>query len=280
MSIIAPLEKKNLKQLFHIENGYSDNGQQVLSLRLGARHGSFAITNKSGTELHQLAYCATDEWNEKELAEFMATYPSLSNSFYEVLVSYDFPESVFIPSADYKMEDAGLLLAAVAGNSRTTNTISELITGWQLYNVYAVAKEMQEWLSQKFPAARCRHQYSLGIKNVNAAEAGGNLAIDFRTDIFTVFAASDSKLLLAQTFEYSTPDDVLYYLLKICQQFSLSQQEVKLQLSGLIDKQSSLYKELYQYFINLDFREASWNAGGEYPAHFFTSLNDLARCAS
>jgi hypothetical protein len=52
-------------------------------------------------------------------------------------------------------------------------------------------------------------------------------------------------------------------------------------LSGLIDKQSALYKELYQYFINIEFSEAGWNmAGTEYPAHFFTSLNDLAQCVS
>jgi hypothetical protein len=92
--------------------------------------------------------------------------------------------------------------------------------------------------------------------------------------------AKDSKLILAQSFPYSTPEDVVYYLLKACQQFSLSQKEVSVHLSGLIDKQSSLFKELYQYFIHPEFREAGWNSGSEFPAHFFTSLNDLAQCAS
>ncbi|HNA96743.1 MAG TPA: DUF3822 domain-containing protein, partial [Chitinophagaceae bacterium] len=65
------------------------------------------------------------------------------------------------------------------------------------------------------------------------------------------------------------------------QQFSLSQQTVSVRLSGLIDKQSALYKDLYQYFREITFREAGWHTvEPEYPAHFFTSLNDLAPCVS
>jgi Protein of unknown function (DUF3822) len=221
-----------------------------------------------------------DEQNEKELSVFFATYPSLNNSFYEIQVSYDFSQSILMSLKEYKQEDAALLLSTVSGNTGNANIISELIAEWQLYNIYAVPKEMQEQLIQKFPVARCRHQYSLAIKNVNAGDVGGSLSVDFGKDDFTLIAAKSGKFLLAQTFEYATPEDVLFYLLKTCQQFSLSQQEVQLQLSGLIDKQSSLYNELYQYFKNVEFREANWNIESKYPAHFFTSLNDLARCVS
>jgi len=71
----------------------------------------------------------------------------------------------------------------------------------------------------------------------------------------------------------------LYYLVKISNQFSLSRQELLLQLSGLIDQDSALFTELSQYFLQLEFRPGLWQDTG-YPDHFFTSLNDLARCAS
>jgi hypothetical protein len=114
---------------------------------------------------------------------------------------------------------------------------------------------------------------------VIAATEEGNMYVDFRPDDFTVLLVKSSRLLLAQTYTYSTPEDVVYYLLKICAQLGLSQQELQLQVSGLIDSDSALYKELYQYFLNIEFRESGWQ-GNEYPAHFFTTLNDLARCAS
>ncbi len=251
-----------------------------MSVRLGEKHGSFAITDKSGNELYQLFYCTTDEWSKEDLADFLTSYPVLNDSFYQVQVAYDFPQSVMYSSKEFKQEDAGLLLNSLSFNSSNVNAITEPIAEWQFYNNYAVPKEIQEWVNKIFSVSKFRHQYSLEMNNLNSVSAGGSMLIDFRKDDFTMVVAKDSKFLLAQTFDYSTPADVLYYLLKICQQFSLSQQELQLQLSGLIDKQSSLYNELYQYFINVEFRQASWNVSNEYPAHFFTSLNDLAKCAS
>ena len=269
-----------MKQLFHIERGDAENVQQVLSLRLGEKHGSFAITNKTGNELYELAYCTVEEWNENSGADFTAAYPALNNSFYRVLIAYDCSKSVLTPASLYKPEESRIFLTTTQGVLSGHHIISELIAEWQLYNTYAVPDEMHKWVNQKFPAAKCRHQYSLAVKRINAANNEGSLLVDFRTDEFTFLVAKGSRLMLAQSFPYSTPEDVAYYLLKACQQFSLSQKEVSVQLSGLIDKQSSLFKELYQYFINVEFREAGWNTGSDYPAHFFTSLNDLAQCAS
>jgi hypothetical protein len=124
------------------------------------------------------------------------------------------------------------------------------------------------------------HQYSVSIFNLNAAAEEGKLLIDFSNNEFSVVAGRRSKFLFAENFGYETPEDVLFYMLKICEQFSLSPKHVVVELSGLIEKESSLYKELYQYFINIGFRNAIWNAAGEYPAHFFTSFNDIIRCAS
>ncbi len=269
-----------MKQLFHIERGTADNMEQVLSLRLGEKHGSFTITNKQGNELYELTYCSVEEWKENSLTEFFAAYPALHNSFYQVLIVYDYPQNILIPSAIYNPGESQLLLRTMNGVLHGSHIISELISEWQLYNIYAVPDEVYKRVNQKFPAATSRHQYSLSVKKINAAGSEGSMSVDFRQNDFTVIAGRQSRILLAQTFEYTTPEDVLYYLLKTCQQFSMSQKEVSLQLSGLIDKQSSLYKELYQYFINIGFREAVWNTGTDYPAHFFTSLNDLAQCAS
>ena len=252
---------------------------QVLSLRLGENHTSFAITDKTGKELYELAYGSTGR-DKDELADFINNYPSLQNSFYQVLIAYDQPQSILTPSAIYQPETAPLFLRATYGVMVGSDIISELISEWQLYNTYAVPREQFKWINQKFPAARSWHQYSLAVKKINAAGDSGYLLVDFRPDDFTLLVSKESKLILAQCFSYTTPGDVLYYLLKTCRQFSLSQKDVNLQLSGLIDQNSALYKELYLYFMNIEFREAGWNTGNDYPAHFFTSLNDLAQCAS
>ena len=269
-----------MKELFHIINNNPENVQRVLSMRLGEKHASFVITDKSGNELNELAYCSVEDWNDNILTDFFNQYPSIHHPFYQVFVAYDFPQSILMPSSVYQSGEAQLFLKSTHGTITGSQTVSELIPEWQLYNTYSVPDEISKWIKEKYPSAKTMHQYSLGVKKISAAGQEGILSVDFRKDDLTILVAGNSRLLLSQSFPYKTPEDVLYYLLKSCSQFSFSQQEVNVQLSGLIEKESSLYKELYQYFINLEFREAAWKTGNEYPAHYFTSLNDLARCAS
>jgi hypothetical protein len=89
-------------------------------------------------------------------------------------------------------------------------------------------------------------------------------------------------LQLAQIYQYTTPLDVAYYLLKIVAAFGFNQSQVYLVLSGLIDEKSALYKELQSYFIQLHFSRPQQLAlpESELPAHFFTSIYNLAACAS
>ena len=268
-----------MKQLFHIANGGTDLAEQVLALRVGEQHASFAITSKKGAELRELAYCTAEEWTAKQLEELFHAYPVLANSFNEVILCFDHPHSVIIPYNVNASDEAAALLNLSTGKGQHDRVISAMIPGWQLLNAIAVPRETVDWLGTKFPSATYWHQYPLWMKTMDSSPSG-TLRIDFRKDDFTVLLLKPDHFLLAQAFGYATPEDVIYYLLKICREFSLSQQEVELELTGLIDKRSALYKELYQYFIHPGFRESSWKMPEEYPAHFFTSLNDLAICAS
>ncbi|MGH2552344.1 MAG: DUF3822 family protein [Chitinophagaceae bacterium] len=269
-----------MKELFHIQNGSPENVPLILSLKPGENNISFAISGKTGNELYELAYCSINECCENTMTSLFSGYLSKHHSFYQVEVAYDISQSMLIPAAVYVESDSDVHLKTIDGNPANSFLIAELIPEWQMYIVYWVPSDVHIWISQKFPNASYRHRFSLAVKKMNAAGDNGHLAVDFGTGEFTLLAAKSSKLMLAQTFPYKTPDDVIYYLLKTCRQFLCSPKEVKLQLSGLIEKRSSLYKELYQYFFNIDFRESGWKTGNEYPAHFFTTLNDLAQCAS
>lgn len=269
-----------MKELFHIISAHPENNQQILSLRLGEKHIGFVISDKSGNEIYELVYCTVTDCMLELKNDFISKYPSIQNSFYQVNLSYDFPQNIFTPSSIYNSVEPKLLLESEYGLLPGTNIVSELIPEWQLYNSYAVPEEILNWVNEKFPAAKTMHQYTLAVKKINSSGDGAYISVDFRKDDFTMLVAGNSRLLLARTLDYKTPDDVIYYLLKTCSQFSLAQRDVSLQLSGLIEKESSLYKELYQYFIHVEFREAAWKTANEFPSHYFTSFNDLAQCAS
>ena len=268
-----------MKQLFTIENNPETAVQPVLSLRLGNHHLGYSITSPDGDKLYSLAYYRTEQTDTAALEELLAQTPALHNQFYSVQVAWDFTGNALLSSVEHQPEESGTMLRALFGTNGQEEVITENISNWQLFNVYAVPAGLLQKIKQQYPAAQSRHQISLSIKQVIAATEEGNMYVDFRPDDFTVLLVKSSRLLLAQTYTYSTPEDVVYYLLKICSRLCLSQQELQLQVSGLIDSNSALYKELYQYFLHIGFRESGWQ-GNDYPAHFFTTLNDLARCAS
>lgn len=266
-----------LKKVFEILSPESNAIiQPVLNIRLGEKHFSCAITAFSSKHCHALAYWTDDDVSHDSVKELLNKDIISGHAFYRVNICYDYGNNMLVPAGGFSYEDAGY---AKLSNAALSVTVTELISEWQLYNVYTVPGDIHSLLSGKYPAAKQIHQVTLGLKNINAALHAGCIQVDIRHHDFSLIAAKARKLLLAQSFEYTNPEDVIYYLLKACHEFSLSQNEVLVNLSGLFDKQSVLYKDLYQYFANINIREAEWQLPRtEYPPHFFTSLNELAKC--
>lgn len=276
-----------MKQIYNIEkegNGYK--GDQVLSLRIGEKHLGFAISTgleqASNELLHLVWYAGEQSWNH-ELEELYAAHPELKAKFSKILVAYDHPQSVLVPPASFTGNDR-LLLEMMYGINGSHSIIAQDISGWQLKNIFAVPTEVKEWATRHFPEGHYYHCYSIGIRLIDNTATEGSLLVDFRNNDFVVVASKGNRLLMAQTFSYTTPDDVLYYLVKVCSEFGFTQQQVKMAVTGLIEKESNLYRELVQYFLNIRFREPSWilpvKEDDNFPSHFFTSLNDLALCES
>ena len=95
-------------------------------------------------------------------------------------------------------------------------------------------------------------------------------------------ALKNGQLQLAQIYPFTAPLDVVYYLLMISAQYDLPQAETKLILSGLLDEASALYKELYQYYTQVEFAyHPDFSLPPtDYHQHYFSSILNLAACAS
>jgi hypothetical protein len=278
----------DLKQVFNIAKaGNGPEGEQVLCVRVGEKHFGFAIssgrTEQASNELLRLVWYGGEQIQNHELEELYSGHPELKDMFSKVLIAYDHPQSVLVPPASHAGNDR-LLLEMMYGINGSHSIIAEDIAGWQLKNIFAVPTPVKEWAIRHFPEAHFYHGYSIGVKLIDNTAMEGSLLVDFRSNDFTVIASKGNRLLMAQTFSYTTPDDVIYYLVKICTEFGFSQQQVKIAITGLVEKESNLYRDLVQYFLNIRFREPSWllpiKEEDNYPSHFFTSLNDLALCES
>jgi len=275
-----------MKPVFKIGTSEDLNASQAnLLMEIGETHCCFAVANHADRMMTQSVYYAAED-NDRDdlLKKVLQAHPELKRSFRQTVIGYYMTENILIPSKVYHFEETKKLLQALYEKEQNT-TISESVSEWQLYNAYNVPVSLHELLSRSFATGNFWHVYSVSLKNRIEKQEGGKLIIDFKTDSFSTLVLKDSSVLLAQIFAYSKPADILYWLLKICKEFSLDRNEVRLSISGLIDKRSAIYKDLEQYFLDIEFASIAngvrlSNPFHEYPVHFFSSLYKLAACVS
>ena len=259
--------------------------QAVLLMEVGEAHCCFAILDYANSMLVKACYYVAEEKDKNEiLREMIWTHAELKQSFRQAVITYYTPENILVPSKFYKFNESQELLKSMYERSQNV-IMSESVAEWQLYNVYNVPSSIHQLIGRNFATGNFWHAYSIALKNRIDQHAGGNIVIDFKTDSFSAVVIKNNSLQLAQIFSYVKAEGVLYWLLKTCRQLSLSQDEVKLTVSGLVDKRSSVFKGVYQYFQNIEFAspENDIQLSGdfeEYPVHFFSSLFKMASCVS
>lgn len=267
-----------MDQLFYINQGDNINlSESILLLNIGNQHCCLALANMEADQLFQLGYYSFPQVSPGILNEIFSKHQLLSGNFKKIKISFDFPFQTFIPLEYYKKDDEIHFLDGRDEIKKYSSVFSDKIQGFQFYNVYAVPSDIDQYLTTLFKEYDRHNHYSLTIAKADIHANQQTIFVDFRKDQFAIVVFSSNKLLLARLFVYQTPEDVLYYLLNVTQQFGLSQDNLHLMISGLVDKDSALYKYLYQYFIHVDFRNAQWRTP-DFPLHYFTTLNDLALC--
>ena len=274
-----------LKQLFNISNNIEvDPASSILLIELGEKYCCLAIMKRQNFVAERLIFYEADE-SDTLLTDIFASHAEFDNHFSEVLINYSFPQSVTVPSKFYNFADGKKMLQLMHGDQEGEAVLVEHLAEWQMYNVYEVPKPVHGWISRRFHSGKYWHRYSSSLNHFPGDLSGDTFLVDFKSGEFSIIVIKSGKFQLAQTFAYTEPADVLYYLLKICHGFSVSQKDVKLVLSGFLEKKSSLYRGLYDYFTQISFQQVPEfiNLSGpfeEYPPHFFSSLFNLATCVS
>lgn len=194
----------------------------------------------------------------------------------DIFFSSAFPQAVLVPSKFYKDH------ASYVQNLFGVDVVAlhDKIEQWQVVNQYALPPMLYNQLQNNFSAAGYMHTFTTGLKVHNGFVASDSISVHFTPYNFRVIVKKEAQLQLAQMYPYQTPLDVVYYLLKIAEEFSLPKENLDVVVSGLIEESSSLYEELNNYFLNVQFAVTPPVVSGDtYPAHYFTSVYNLSACA-
>ncbi|RYY88190.1 MAG: DUF3822 family protein [Chitinophagaceae bacterium] len=263
--------------LFDIQGSGRASGGLLLC-EWGEGYCCTALLESDTHLLHRLRYWSLDEpLPAAHLDSIIEGLRQWSAHAAHVVFCSAFPEAVLLPQR--YAEGAAQMLPAlfpVAGRMQ-----QDRIGEWQLTTAYTFPPGLDAHLRAAFPDAQYYHAFTPALRSHSGIDAPTQMQVHFAPRQFRVLAKKDGFLQLAQVYRYETPLDVVYYLLRIAGETGLPGRDTPLVLSGLVDEESSLYRELHQYFSSLHFGPADSIASEEgRPAHFFTSLHNLAKCVS
>jgi Protein of unknown function (DUF3822) len=199
----------------------------------------------------------------------------------KVHIFYNYAESTLVPSAYFKTAEVDNIAALMFGNKMASINLHETLDAQKIENVYAVPSEIKMAMESIFPTAKAMHSLSKVIQNTNGTKL---FATVYDKEIRLVLF-KENIFMLAAYFDYTTPEDVCFHMLNVCERFAVSPAEVEVVLNGMIDTNSNLYKEMYKFFMqlsieNLPDKVQLAEGFDEIAAHYFSPLVKLAKCVS
>jgi hypothetical protein len=240
---------------------------------LGVRHYNFEDTvDKSSMVL---------------MEELLRDDLMLNTRVAKVVMVYHYPECTLVPETYFQSELNRPVLDLMFGDAEKGLVMSEKVDILPVYNVYRIPPHIHMLFQQKFASSSYWHYYTLQLSFFQIEKDSPadltRIRVMFYADKFIVGAFRDGELLILQSFNYQTPEDVSYYLLTVLKAHEVTQDNVVLKISGLIDEDSILYTELNKYFQHLswDPLPAGIDPAGilkQFPSHYFSPLVRMALC--
>lgn len=190
---------------------------------------------------------------------------------------------MLVPPALFKKDSVDDYLDVVMGEKfKTISLHNEVSVGEGFVNVFRVYNEITDVLNRHLLPDKVQHTYGQVLKQIYSI---GNIPptfikVQFYDSEIIVAILKNGKLQFMQSFTYQSPEDVLYYLLSLCQRLQLNIGFLAIKVSGMIDLHTPLYGQLVKYFHNVsvetvDPGRISFDTG-DYPSHYFTPIYNLA----
>ncbi len=160
------------------------------------------------------------------------------------------------------------------------------IDGYDLFTIYGIENDLVKELQRLFQDPKIIHHSEVLLNSTYRLSRNKNdmqLFLNVRQNAIDIVVTEGKKLILLNSFEKNTNEDVLYYTLFVCEQLGIDLEKTTLTILGEIELESALYKLLYTYIrkINLGDRPKAVEFSklfNSIPPHFYHTLFNLATC--
>ncbi len=182
-----------------------------------------------------------------ELQVVFRREPLLHASYDRVVAGVVSPLHTLIPRSLYQKGHDREYLAQLAHLDEGMTCLSDFLPELDVYNVYAYPSAILDMLQHAFPDAPHRHfasPFLQAMRHYREEEKDPCLFLHIWDSYVLTVLFTGRELTFSNMFPYRHPQDVLYYLLLACRQAEREPEAMAIRLSGALDEDSTLYREL------------------------------------
>ncbi len=237
-----------------------------MSIQVRLNGFSFCILNCSNNEIAW--YKKIDLGKEqspveilKEIENLYAEETNLQTEFEEVIVLFSNNLYTVVPESFFIEEEASTYLKF---NTKIlkTDVVAHDMLAHGLVNVYIPYTNINNYFFDKYGEFEFKNNISVLIEAVlakNTESKNAQVYLNDYSSYYDLVIVKQNKLLLANTFQYDTKEDFIYYLLFTAEQLQIDPSEFNLWLLGDISKDSDNFNIAYTYVKFIDFLIPAFN---------------------
>jgi Protein of unknown function (DUF3822) len=201
-------------------------------------------------------------------------------------IVYTTPHFTLIPNKFYNDEQRPVYFENLTNETDNMLFEADSMKNIDFKNVYAVDTPTVNFTNSIFPLAKRFHVFSAliqGCQKIAETRQGHQIFANIRDGFVQILFFDSKDLIFANAYPFHTPQDLIYYIMMVYEQFKLNPDNIPLSMSGNMTEDSDIFKYIYRYirFVNFIPAPTYFRLGQEFtgvPQHFYFDLFSIKLC--
>jgi hypothetical protein len=222
---------------------------------------------------------------EMQFQAFIISSNVIKTSYKDVFINHSNTKFTLCPTVLYSPENTRTLLEFNIGHTSDSVIKTDEINH-DIQCIYAIPELLNSTIDKLLPSHKSKNTLSVLCQLFLSAEefSSESVLLYLYKNLIYIIVKDKHKLLLANTFDVNTQEDVLYYLLFTLEQFELNPLTVKLAIAGNTETNNTLITSVKKYIKEVRFatgnKSIHWENLKGIPQHFNYSLINRLYCVS
>ena len=235
---------------------FNKSEQYTLSIRLSTDGFSFSIYNPI---IENDFYCRNFPVNTQRsmaanVKSFLAATDELGHKFKQTNILVHSNRYTIIPLDFFEDESMEQVFYHNVRDKRNEIVLCNVLSNSNSVVIFSLDRLTHVFLSEHFADARFFYSISPQVEYLTLKSRHGNckkIYTNINNGYIDVIAMDNGRLLLANTYQTVSPNDINYLLLNIWQKAGFNQEKDELHITGIAETKNIIVPELKKYISHV-----------------------------